>query len=220
MKLNCFLLIALLGLRFAGPSHAQIVPFSNLSESDNGAAGFNSLEDRSASDFITDGTAWKITSITARMANSSALTTHTVTFSIFADDGSGRPGSLVSLFDTPASVPPNTGFGLFTATSPGITLQANTPYWLVGQDNDVSPGGTVTWRFTSSEGNSGSFSTVPGTLILSSPNGGGNWLNGGAENQLFRLEGTPIPEPQTWIAVVVTLGAFGTFRCWTNRKAS
>jgi hypothetical protein len=218
MKDHRFFLTLLLALSFPGLSRAQVA-FSNLTESDNGAAGFDTSEDRLATDFMTDSTPWTITSITAKMGNSSFLTTHAVTFSIFADDGSGRPGSLVSLFDTPASVGPGSS-GLFTATSPGITLQANTPYWLVGQDNDVSPGGTVTWRFTSSQGNSGSFSTLPGTPTRSSPNGGGNWLEGAAENQLYRLEGTPIPEPQTWFALVVTLGAFGTFRCWTNRKAS
>jgi hypothetical protein len=218
MKPLRFPLTSLLVLGFARPCHAQIFPFSNLAESDNGASAFDVPVDRLASDFITDGTPWKITSITADMGNSSGVVTHTVTFSIFRDDGSGRPGSLVSLFDTPASIPTGSS-GLFTATSPGITLQANTPYWLVGQVNQVTLG-TASWRFTLSQDNTGPFSTLPGTQTLFSPNSGGNWLDGGAANQLFRLEGTPIPEPQTWFALLVTLGAFGTLRWWTNRKAS
>jgi len=215
MKLDCFLLTTVLALGYAGPSHAQVF-FSNLSEPDalsfSGSTGI-----RLATDFLTGGAALTIDSLTARMANSTSGDLH-VSFSIFTN-GSDRPDTLVGLFDTPATVPANTLLsGLFTATSSGINLQANTRYWVVARQNEVGSAG-LSWRSTTSEATSeGSFSTVPGTPMLISLNEGETYFPNGAGNPIYSLSGAAIPEPQTWLALLVTVGSFGTFRWWTNRK--
>jgi hypothetical protein len=220
MKLHRFLFAALLVTGFAGPSHAAL--FSTLGQTDNGAVGFNSASDLLASDFLTGGTPSTITSITALMGNSSVATTLHVTFSIYADNGSGKPGTLVSAFPT-ASIPFGGGSGDVTATSDGINLQANTPYWVVGQAIDESVGGTVTWRFNSGEGtDDGSvFSTVTDTEIQYDQNGMlGGWVNSTPGNLMFALDGiTTVPEP-TGLALLVTAPIFGAFGWWRRRRVA
>jgi hypothetical protein len=209
------LLAAVLALGFTGQSRAQTILFNNLLQPTNGAAGFTTLSSRLASDFLTAGSATMVTSISARMGNSSLSVLHTVTFSIFTDNGSGKPGSLVGTFDTPATLPPNDS-GLFTATSPGITLLPNTAYWLVGQVDEDNPTNVI-WRFNVGQGtDSGSFSTVAGTQFQLSTDGGANYLDDGVGNLLFALQGASIPEPQIGLAL---LGAFGAVRIWKGRKA-
>ena len=120
---------------------------------------------------LTDGTPRTVTSITTLMDNSDSEA-HLVIFSIFTDSGRA-PGSLVGVFATAATVPAG-ATGLFTATSPGIDLQANTPYWLVAALNEsLRDPKTVDWHLTSSERTDGGpFSTVPGTPLQGGNNGG------------------------------------------------
>src|SRR5690349_22390222 len=84
---HLFLFTALLTLGFAGSSHAQVLLFNNVSQPDNGAEGFNTLETRLATDFVTDDSPWNLKSVRALMANPSPNVTHTVTFRLFKDDG-------------------------------------------------------------------------------------------------------------------------------------
>jgi hypothetical protein len=187
----------------------------------NAAASLDTLNTRLASDFLTDGTPWTITGISAQMGNT-AFITHTITFSIFTDNGSGKPGNLVSVFDTPASLPAGES-GIFTATTTGINLQANTPYWVVGQV-DVTPElGTVSWDFNLGEGTDGSpFTTVSGTQIQRSLTAGVLYSDIDKGNFMFALQGdiTLVPEPQNWLALLVTVGTFVTFRWWRQRRVS
>lgn len=212
MKRHRLLLTALLLTWFAGPARADIL-FSNLAQPDNIGMGFDNLEVRLATDFLSDGSPSTITSISAILGNSSGSQDYTATFGIHADDG-GRPGALVGLFD-PVTIPP-TGFGPFTATTPGINLQANTPYWVVGQANEDHITGTLTWRANEGNVNVGPFSTVPTTPVLRSQNGGTIYLPSDDGNLLYALEGfAPIPEPGSLTllaAAGATLGVLGRRR--------
>ena len=216
MRLHRLLFVALLWLGFPRPSHAQIILFSNLGQPNNGIAGFDDTSTRYATDFLTDGTPRTITSITALMSSTDTLA-HTVTFSIFTDNG-GSPGSLVLAFATPATLPANAGAAsLYTATSPGIGLQANTPYWVVGQVNENMPLGTVYWDFDSGQGTDGGpFSTVPGTQFMRSTTSGVIYFPSDVGNLMFELDGvTTVPEPSS-LMLMMAAGAFGAIG-WRRR---
>jgi hypothetical protein len=216
MKRYWLFLAVLLAPGFTGQFTAQTVLFSNLLQPQNGIVAFDTLRTRLATDFLTDGSSSTISSITAGMVNTSSFITVTVTLSIFTDNGSGKPGSLVGNFDTPATIPPG-GNGTFTATSVGISLQPNTIYWVVGQVNELGLG-TTYWDYNLDEGtDSGSFSTVPSTQFQYSPNNGGFYLDNDTGNLLYELQGTSIPEPEMWLAL---LAGFGGFHYWTKRCGS
>jgi hypothetical protein len=217
MKRHRLLLTALLLAGFAGPSHADIL-FSNHAQPDNLSVGFDNLEIRLATDFLTGGTPSTITSISAILDNSSGSQDYTATFGIYTEAG-GRPGDLVGLFD-PVTIPPD-GFGPFTATSLGINLQANTPYWVVGQANEERVTGTLTWPANLGDLNTGLFSTVPTTQMLRSVTGGLTYTPIDNGNFIFALEGfAPIPEPGslTLLAAAATVGVLGRRRRHDGRR--
>jgi hypothetical protein len=54
--------------------------------------------------------------------------------------------------------------------------------------------------------------------MLISGDGGTSYINSGAGNRIFALDGVPVPERQTWVALLVTVSTFGALRWW-NRKS-
>jgi hypothetical protein len=175
---------------------------------------------RLATDFLTSGTPTTITGITAAMGNM-AVITHTITFSIFTDNGSGKPGTLLNAFDTLASLDPGNPAQQVTATDPGINLLANTPYWLVAQVSVTPTLGSVTWRFNSGQGtNSGPFTTVSGTEMQRSTNAGATYLNNDIGNQRYSLEGIPEPSSLTLLAFAAVSLAGGARLRRSGRYAS
>jgi hypothetical protein len=177
----------------AGLSRAEIL-FSNLLQDFEASRTLDQLEDRLATDFLTGSLSGSITGVTALMGNTS-LATREVNFSIFTDNGAGKPGTLVNAFDTSAFVLADNNTQAVTATDPGFTLQPNTKYWLVGQINPTTIIGAVTWRVDSGQGFSGSFSVVPATEIQFSGTSGTSYNNTAPGNLMFSLEGSLIPEP-------------------------
>jgi hypothetical protein len=216
MKLHPVLPAALLGFGFAGSTRADLL-FSSLLQPGNGAAPFAAADDLFANDFLTDGTPRSITSLTVSMENTGELSSQTVSFSIYTDNGSGVPDALLSAFDTSVLLPPNSS-GSFTATSLGINLQANTTYWVVGQLIPPDSLGTVYWLYSPLQGTDGGpYTTVPTTPIQGFS--GGSWSSVNDGNLKFALEGTAIPEASA-LPVVVIGGTFAAFGCWIRRRVA
>jgi hypothetical protein len=222
MKLPSFLLPSLLGLALAGTSNAAVT-FSNLSQPRSGSNPWSEVGDLLATDFMTDATPSTILSLTARLGYSTIAIppgTHPMEFSIRADDGSGKPGAVVGSF---APVAIAVGESLYTTTSPGISLQANTAYWIVGETPVLSLN-QASWAYTESQATDGSpFSTLPGTASWWIIDRGGGLpiqeipING---NFMFALDDAVIPEPPAGLGLLVTLGTFGALRWWRQRRVS
>jgi len=201
------------------PATADVL-FSNLGQTGGGGSiSFDAAGDPIASDFLTGGTPGTITGATVTMLNTSLALTLDVTLGIYTDNGSGQPGILFQAFDTHISVPAG-GSGLFTATSSGINLQPGTLYWMVGQANSEDFGGTLYWNYVTTDAtDGGSYSTVPGTQVMSKGPAGLNWSDVDTGNLRFSLEGiTPAPEPGT--LTLLALGAAAIAGCgWQRRRA-
>lgn len=173
--------------------------------------------DANASDFRTGGTAVSITSGTFSFANSDDIS-HVMTPSIYLDVGN-KPGTLVGSFGTfsiaAAVTPGDFVFANYTVSSGGISLAANTTYWVVVKvDQATDLPFPVVWNTTSGQGvDVGStFTTVSGTQVQYSSDGGSTWANAnlgsGAGNALYSLSGSPVavPEPATGCLLAGALG--------------
>jgi hypothetical protein len=111
---------------------------------------------RYATDFQTSANPTSITGLTARFTTASLSAS--VTLSLYTSAG-GAPISLVGSF-APIALPANQTNTDFSTTTSGISLAANTAYWLVLQLNANDANG-VGWAFNSGQGtDSGSIFTT------------------------------------------------------------
>lgn len=165
-----------------------------------------------ATDFLTGPNDASITAVTLRLKNLDTIS-HTVVAGIWSDS-SGLPGSLLTTFDVPISIPSNSIFANYTATDSGILLTANTTYWLgfrLGENavfnslvssgasgQDVNPGGV--------------FSGVASTFTQLSFNGGSTWNGPDDFTPIYQLEGTVVPEPSTLGLMIAGLAVAICFR--------
>ena len=90
---------------------------------------------RWASDFITQSSPSLVTGLTMDLINLDQIS-HTVTCSIFQDNGSLGPGSLIGSFSA-FNLLPSTAFAHYTVTSSGLSLAPHTIYWMVLQVNEI-----------------------------------------------------------------------------------
>lgn len=189
--------------------------FSNLGQSLNDFYPIQATTILVASDFLTDGSARTITAAELLLRNSDFVD-HNLTFSIFTDDGSGEPGSLVGSFD-PFLVSPGDNYTTNSTTSAGINLAANTVYWAVLQINEAADDGALDWAGTGSDAtDAGSvYFTIPSTAVKNSINSGATWsdFESLASNMQFSLSGpVAVPEPVSVALVGLGLGLLVTRR--------
>jgi hypothetical protein len=202
-------------LSISNVSSAATTYVSNLGQTSDG--GFGSLAglDIVASDFLTAASATMITSATLSMSNWDDIT-HSMTPKIYADN-SGLPGTLVGTFSSfnilaDPSGPGSGFFNNYTVTSTGISLAANTKYWMaVSQGEFTNLPFPVIWNTTASNTmDSGStFSAVPTTLLKYSNDNGSSWVNAttNSTNAMFSLSGNLLAAPEPSRALLLFAGA-------------
>jgi hypothetical protein len=195
LKLVCrvFSLFAALVLSWGAQADTL---FSNLGHAPNDMETWKTADRRFATDFLTGDSATLVTGISMPLFNSSP-DTHGFTASIFTDFA-GAPGRvLVGAFSL--SVPAgelgtNQTFGV----SSGLSLAANTPYWVVVQiDQDITVPGNAGWRedYNGQATDPGTpFTTIAATDVKTSADNGATYVDFFPGNYHFSLTGS-IPEP-------------------------
>jgi hypothetical protein len=144
-SLSCLVLSLVLPNLGSSAAVAGIVLSENLSGANAGteaASGVNWL----ASSFGTDSSSYTLNSVTLLLQNSVAGTAEVDIFS----DGGEQPGSLVGILTSPAGY--TSGFlSNTTFTASGITLRANSTYWVVLRASS----GEFDWGWTADDTGNG-----------------------------------------------------------------
>ena len=130
---------------------------------------------------------------------------------------SGSPGDLVvgihsasgsdpgGLLEDLAGADPGAG-GNHTFTSTGLTLDADTTYFIQLSSPSSVPGNSYLWSFTSSDNETSSDGWAIADVGRISNDSGGTWSNaGGSSSGRFSIQATPVPEPHEY-AMFVGLG--------------
>ncbi|MGN6368145.1 MAG: choice-of-anchor R domain-containing protein [Phycisphaerae bacterium] len=127
----------------------------NLSESNGGWEGIGNTQWLAAS-FTTGSSSVNLLSVTLPAHEYSAGTLSAMIYS----DNSGSPASLVGNLTLSSGAPDTSGLADVTFTAAGITLNANSTYWVVLATSD----GTFGWGITGSSSGTGSGFTGIGKL--------------------------------------------------------
>jgi hypothetical protein len=180
-----------------GMTRADVL-FSNLNQTPTDMEAWKTTNIRFATDFLTANSGTIVTGVTMSLFNSSP-DNHNFTASIF-NDVSGAPGPvLIGSFDV-FSVPGNqTSVANFSTTSPGLSLAANTPYWLTLQINEnITVPGVAGWREDSGQATDAGtlFATVSSTDTKYSSNSGASYSDFFPGNFHYSITGN-VPEPTT-----------------------
>jgi hypothetical protein len=180
----CIMLPLLAALGYAPISAASFLS-DNLSASpvySQNAPGVTST-DWYASSFMTDGYSYTLQSVAFLMAMTSS--SGAAQAAIFTDV-SDQPGSQVGALISPGSYSNALASTSFTAS--GITLAANTTYWVVLSASS----GNFNWAWTDSNIGSG----VGFTHTWSgSDDAGSSWLTFHDSPQIMQVDANAIPEP-------------------------
>lgn len=174
--------------------------FSTLGQSYDGVAGMFTSADRLATDFQTGASATTITGASLNLANDGNTISLHFLASLFTDSA-GLPGTSLGSFSTITLLPSNQIPADYSATSAGISLSANTKYWLVLKLLEDPDGLSGDWSYNQSNStDAGSvFTPVSATQIKYSNNNGSTWVDevgGATANYRYSLTGTTTaPEP-------------------------
>ena len=188
---------------FAPTAEAQTVQVSNVGQTRSGSLGLDTHEGAQA--FTTGGNSAGYT-VTSVGLDLSLGADHTINFTveIWTNSNSNLPGSSLVTLTQPASL--ISGVNEFTTS--GITLAANTTYWVVVDSNG---GGSAQWEGTASDSED-SITPASGWSIADEsydrPYGGGTW-GSYTDPFKFRVTGTAIGSP-TNFAPVFTEGTTTT----------
>lgn len=168
---------------------------SNLGQTVSNSVQLDTTVERNATGFMTGGSAAAVTGVTFNLLNQDTAP-HTLTASIFTSSA-GSPGTLVGAFDTPLSVSASDSvFATHSATSSGISLAANTAYWLVLALDQNITFNHVNWgvdSFVTTDPGTG-FTTSSASNLKHSSNSGSSYSNSIAGFGSFELVGL-VPEP-------------------------
>jgi hypothetical protein len=168
---------------------------SNLGQTLSNSVQLDTTFERNATGFMTGSSPASVTGVTLNLLNQDTAP-HTLTASIFTNNA-GSPGILVGTFDTPLSVTASDAvFAQHSATSSGISLAANTAYWLVLGLNQNITFNHVNWgveSFVTTDPVTG-FTTSSASNLKHSTNSGSTYTNSIAGFGSFELVGA-VPEP-------------------------
>jgi hypothetical protein len=198
----CPALVVLASLLSAGESQAAVL-IGNLPASVAGNSVVSSTQTLAVS-FRTPSVAYAVDSVILSLATY-ATTAGDAAVVGFYTDNSGIPGTLVtSLLTNPASSSTAAASFTFTAPTGGISLSADTTYWL----QVARSAGNFRW-------NVGTGATPSGLATFGEfkwRNSLGNW-NTSASANLFSIEATAVPEPEEYAAAAAAgLLGFGLWR--------
>ena len=160
--------------------------FNDLAATNGGAETASGTNWLTAA-FTTDSTAYTTLSTTLLLQNTSAGAAELDIYS----DGGLRPGTLKSVLTSPATYS-SSSLANATFTGSGLTLSANTKYWLVLK----ATSGAFDWGWT----NDDSIVQEWGT----SSNSGSVWFTDNAFPFQYSVTGT-VPEPRQAAAVAIAL---------------
>ena len=172
---------------FAPTAEAQTVLVSNVGQTRSGSLGLDTYEGAQAFTTGDNSAGYTVTSVGLDLSSGAD---HTINFTvgIWTNSNSNLPGSSLGTLTQPASLT----LGVNEFTTSGITLTANTTYWVVV---DSSGGGSVQWEGTASDSED---STTSGWSIADEsydrPYDGDTW---GSYSDPFKLRvtGTAIGSP-------------------------
>lgn len=210
-KIALFSLVAALAVAGSPGASAQLL-FSNLNQTVAGPNNLNSGNNRLATEFRTGAAASTLTGLSLRVFNGDNVA-HDFNAYLYADP-SNLPGTLLATFTDVSPAVPGSTFDFLTAFSlpGGYSLAGNTQYWIAtGYKEAANDGTTGLLSTVSNSGDPGSVFTV------SSPPGFAVSFNNGisfgdiltAQNFVFSLQGTVVPEPSA--AVLGLAGALVFF---------
>lgn len=195
------LLIAVFTLLAPTTALAQHTLLTNL-PSNNGGGGKVDNVERRAVTFSTLESELEVSSVKLSLQNYISLT-DVAKLSLHLD-GTNQPGDQIgSDFIAPASSSDNTAE--FTFTSTGITLAANSTYWLV-----IQSGSSQEFRWHRSDPTVTPLETDYASFgdQWITYNSGVDWQIGTNGAHSFEIIGTAIPEPNAiWLLSLLILGA-------------
>lgn len=193
-KSGAMLLSCLLGVVVSASGQSLL---STLNDTQNNAWGIGTNGTVVAEQFTTGSQSEAVGSVSVDILASPGSTAFTVSL---YDDVSGQPGTLLSngLLSGPSS-PTSSSINLYDAT--GLTLAANTTYWVVFNNTDGGEVGLAAASSLSSTSSAGWTLGSTGFYYASSP-GPYNTGYTGLATPLFSIDSpSSVPEPST--------GAFG-----------
>lgn len=202
MKLNALLLAASLGLAATPGAWAYPNPalYDNLGNTTLTEAMYET-DTWGASQFTTDGNSYILKTVDLLLYRTGDTTAQ---LDIYSNYGN-VPGTALGTLASPVSIPLNTAEKV-TFTASGISLSANSTYWVVLH----APTGQLWWSYTDD-----STGTGPGfsTINTFSGNGGSSWATpiDYYPNQMqVNADIAAVPEPSQWAMIGVTaLGVTG-----------
>jgi hypothetical protein len=161
---------------------------------------------------------WRATSFTTG-AEASTLDTITMRLGPGRDTGTAVP----RLFADASGVPSGTALAIFdgqvvnsnreyTFTSAGLSLAANTTYWLALQGQ----GENLDWVATNSTAQSGIWTI--GDVMLQSLDSGSTWPNSDNFVGQFSISATLVPEPSPLALALAGLACAAARRLWPAKK--
>ncbi len=172
---------------------------SNISQPTDGFSNNVGPTQWVAMGFTTDNTEYLLTSVELLMNTTTSNGSGGFTLAIHDNNG-GEPGTLIETLvgDTD---PVTTG--IYTYTSSGVSLDANTKYHIVAS---VISGRSFRWSRTTTDGETG-----PGSIdnnINLSFDQGASWFGGFPSETRFEVRGNAIPEPSTYLLSLLCLALF------------
>jgi hypothetical protein len=172
-----------------GQQASAVTLVENLSKISDGAERIENSSWASSS-FTTGSGSYNLESVTLLFQENTADLNNL--FVRLYGNNSGVPGTLITTFTNPASIPDILGNNTFTLTTPQA-LTASTTYWLV---SGVSSGtGDYSWGYTFSDSQTGLPGWTIGEDSAVSPDQGGSWWYTEGDIFQFSVNGTEQSSP-------------------------
>jgi hypothetical protein len=197
---------------------AQVVAVSNLNETPFGiVTTVGAVHDTYyAGRFTTGSDATQVTGAAAILRNGASSTLATYEASIWNAATTGPdllPTTSLGVFDTNPTLAAEAGTHLITFSDAGISLAANTTYWLAIRNTS---GNAIAWQITSSTAQDSPLGWTIADALTALKDPPIDWHNASGHSPMFSI--TVVPEPHEY-ALLAGLGlvGFAGFRRWRNR---